>query len=487
MERERSAMREHDLIIGKSLDGRDFLCFGGGEHGILHARSGAGKSVGFSIPNAFAWPGSLVCLDIKRELFRHTAGPRASRGHDVILFDPAAPDGRSHRWNPFWQVDRESPERFDQISRISFQIWPEALQPGTGNTDFWNSAAREAFCAVANLLAETTSEPLTMAAILRLFVRYDSDVWMLAKIAQARNTPQPYTREVVDGIARLVHEERKLRAEIARTVTTKLQIWTNPRVAAATSATDFDLRDIQRKKMAIYVGVSPGDIPRNAPLLRLFFDALLNVNTSTTPEQDRTLRIPALILLDEFAQLGRMDRLAHALQYVRGYGLRIALVVQNRAQIMDVYGSYAASDVFDNVGCEMVYGTGDEKLAEQLEKRLGDATVGVVTQNRPRWFAWAQPARQHEAEHPHRRPLMLRQEILQMPSDEQIILRPGMKPIRAKKVRWYQEPAFLERRRDPPKIPQLAVEILLDDGSVDLARRRGGPGAPAIEARPTDE
>ena len=154
-----------------------------------------------------------------------------------------------------------------------------------------------------------------------------------------------------------------------------------------------------------------------------------------------------------------MDRLAHALQYVRGYGLRIALVVQNRAQIMDVYGSYAASDVFDNVGCEMVYGTGDEKLAEQLEKRLGDATVGVVTQNRPRWFAWAQPSRQHEAEHPHRRPLMLRQEILQMPSDEQIILRPGMKPIRAKKVRWYQEPAFLERRRDPPKIPELVVEI----------------------------
>ena len=198
---------------------------------------------------------------------------------------------------------------------------------------------------------------------------------------------------------------------------------------------------------------------------------LLNVNTSTTPEQDPTLKVPTLILLDEFAQLGRMDRLAHALQYVRGYGLRIALVVQNRAQIMDVYGSYAATDVFDNVGVEMVYGTGDEKLAEQLEKRLGDTTVPVETQNRPRWFAWAQPARQHVAEHPHRRPLMLRQEILQMPPDEQIILRPGMKPIKAKKIRWYEEPAFTSRRRAPPSIPELVVEILLDDGSIDLAPR----------------
>ena len=160
MKGEHGVVPEHDLVIGKALDGRDFLCFGGGEHSVLHARSGAGKSVGFSIPNAFTWPGSLVCLDIKRELFQHTAGYRASRGHNVILFDPAAPDGRSHRWNPFWQVDRQSPDRFDQISRISFQIWPEALGQNTGNTDFWNAAAREAFCAIANFVAETRGTAL---------------------------------------------------------------------------------------------------------------------------------------------------------------------------------------------------------------------------------------------------------------------------------------------------------------------------------------
>ena len=101
-------MREHSLIIGKDPSGT-FLKFGGGEHTVLHARSGAGKSIGFSIPNAFAWPGSLVALDIKRELFAHTAGFRASLGHDVFLFDPSAEDGRSHRWNPFWQVHRAIP------------------------------------------------------------------------------------------------------------------------------------------------------------------------------------------------------------------------------------------------------------------------------------------------------------------------------------------------------------------------------------------
>jgi type IV secretory pathway TraG/TraD family ATPase VirD4 len=109
-------MIEHDLIIGKDAKGQ-FLLFGGTEHAILHARSGAGKSVGFSIPNAFCWPGSLVCLDIKRELFRFTAGWREAHGSSVFLFDPAAEDGRSHRWNPFWQVRRDHPVSVSRLSR----------------------------------------------------------------------------------------------------------------------------------------------------------------------------------------------------------------------------------------------------------------------------------------------------------------------------------------------------------------------------------
>jgi type IV secretion system protein VirD4 len=457
-------MTEHDLIIGKT--DRGFLLFGGTEHAILHARSGAGKSVGFSIPNAFCWPGSLVCLDIKRELFRFTAGWREAHGSSVFLFDPAAEDGRSHRWNPFWQVRRDHPERFDQIARMAFQLFPEVSGQGNGNSDFWNAAAREAFCAVATLLAETPSEPLTMANVLRVFLRGDAEAWMRRLIGT-----RGYSQAVTDGIAGYLAADSKLGGSICKTITTRLQIWSNPRVAAATNTSDFDLSDIRRKKMAIYVGVSPGDIARNAPLLRLFFDSLINVNTTKTPDQDSALTVPTLLLLDEFAQLGRMERIASALQYVRGYGLRIALVVQNRAQIMDVYGSYAASDVFDNVGCEMVYGTGDEVLALQLEKRLGDATVDVMTQNRPRWLSWMSPSRQTTASHPHRRPLLLRQEILQMPSDEQIILRPGMRPIRARKIQWWREPELTKRRMQPPAIPQLLVTIAIADGAALPPRR----------------
>src|ERR1700722_1982954 len=116
-------MQERDILLGQS-DRGEFLRFEGTEHVALHARSGSGKTSGFTIPNCFAWGGSLVVLDIKGEAFAATAGHRAlTLKQDVYLLDPASQDGRSHRWDPFASVQRNSISRFDQISRQAYQLF----------------------------------------------------------------------------------------------------------------------------------------------------------------------------------------------------------------------------------------------------------------------------------------------------------------------------------------------------------------------------
>ena len=162
--------------------------------------------------------------------------------------------------------------------------------------------------------------------------------------------------------------------------------------------------------MTIYVSVSPGNMPRLRPLLRLFFDQLVNLNSDRTPAQDPTIKVPALVLLDEFARLHRMDALAEAAQFLRGYGVRLAYVIQNKAQIREIYGKDGAADIFDNLGAEIVFGTADPDLTKELEERLGDNTVMFTTFNRPRFWSWFKLSKQGESDHPHRRPLMLDQE-----------------------------------------------------------------------------
>ena len=202
---------------------------------------------------------------------------------------------------------------------------------------------------------------------------------------------------------------------------TRLQAWFNPRIAASTATSDFDIRQIRRRPMTIYVTVQPGNIARMRPVLSLFFDALVNLNTDVVPEDDPTIQWQTLVLLDEFIRLGKMELLSEAAQYVRGYGLRFLYVIQSKAQLRAKYGADAAEDLFDNTGCEIVFGTNDLKLTKELSERMGDDTINVTTKNRPRFWAWMNLAKQSEAEHPHRRPLMLPQEIARLSPTEQLI------------------------------------------------------------------
>jgi type IV secretion system protein VirD4 len=94
----------------------------------------------------------------------------------------------------------------------------------------------------------------------------------------------------------------------------------------------------------------------------------------------------------------------------------------------------------------------------------------VVTKNRPRFWAWAKWDRQSEAEHPHRRPLMLPQEIARLSPSEQIILRAGMPPMKTQRVAWFSDFTLTSRVRPAPEIPRLNVLVELDDGSTKIGQ-----------------
>jgi type IV secretion system protein VirD4 len=463
-------VNEHPILIGRT--GGNIHRLPGTEHVALHARTRSGKTSSFCVPNLFEWPGSAIVLDIKGEIFQATAGHRARNlGQEIYVFDPTARDGRSHCWNAFDAVDRTSIDRFDQIQRQTYMMFPEGT--GSSNSErFWEPAGRAAMIAACNLIAETPGESFTLSHILHLFSRGDYHEVLRKKIKDRRTYGPPYSRLTVEGISDFLSGHPDMVQSIRKTVTTRLQPWQNPRTAAATNRSDFDLRDFRRRPMTLYVRVAPGNIPRMRPLLRLLFEQFVNLNTDTTPNEDPSLKVPVLLLLDEFARLGRMETLAESLQFLAGYGIRVCVVVQNKAQIKNLYGAQLAIDIFDNVGCEIIFGTGDIELAQELEKRLGDDTVLYDAANQPRFFPAMKLSRQTVTRSPHRRPLLLDQEILRLPRDRQIILRPGMMPMLTERICWYEDPHYLAMALPPPIVPRLHVDVPLDDGSIVIPQRR---------------
>ena len=135
--------------------------------------------------------------------------------------------------------------------------------------------------------------------------------------------------------------------------------------------------------MSLYIAIAPDDLQRLTALVRLLIELFLSSNTKAgeTPADDRGLRVPVLMLLDEFLSLGRVDKLVHALAYVRGWGIRIATVIQSEAQLQAVYGRELAEAFIDNHRARVYYRPPVHRrdLAEQISKIVGQRTVNQTS------------------------------------------------------------------------------------------------------------
>lgn len=451
------------------------LRFGGSEHIACYAPTRSGKGVGLVIPNALLYEATLVCLDVKKENYAATAGARALAGQRVFLFDPLDPEGRTARYNPFSYVRRGTLDAFDDVQRIAQMLFPHVQ----GDQAFWQDSARSAFTGAAAFLAETPELPLTIGEVLRLLTREDGPSYAMGLIEARRIAGKPYTEATVSALSDFLRGSADLVNSIRKSVTSKLSLWFNPRIDAATAESDFDLRTLRHSLHAIYVGVSPDNIARLRPLLALFFQQLVDLTVRTLPQFDPKAKHQVLMLLDEFPLLGPMPVLADAFAFVAGYGMRLMLVMQSKAQLRDpaLYGPDKAAAILDNCGAEVIFGTKDLGLAKELSERLGFDTVEAYSRSGPRFWRMFRGGRLNVTASDQRRALLLPQEIMRLRPQDMVVIRPGLFPIHARRIRYYRERLFSRLVLPPPEVDAIDIPVRLDKG-------KGAPPAATPEAAP---
>lgn len=430
------------ILLGRT--GGGMLISGGPEHVMLYAPTRTGKGVGVVIPNLLAWPGSVVVLDIKRENFAATAGFRAAAGQTVLLFDPLARDGRTARFNPLGHVDRGDPGAvLDELQRMAVMLFP-----GHDHADpFWAEAARVGFIGVGAYVAETPDLPFTLGEIFRQLTRGDPRARFPALIAARRREGRPLSGPCAAALTDFCASSENTFASVRQTITTRMGLWLNPAVDAATAASDFDLRAMRRGGVSLYLGATPDNMQRVAPLYSLLFQQLVDLSSRALPGPgDR----PVLVLLDEFGRLGPAPVLAHAFSFVAGYGLRLLPVIQSPSQLRALYGPDVTEEILTNCGVEVVFAPKELKVAQDLSERLGSYTYSARSRSRPTGLS---PGRRSTTASDQRRPLMLPQELMQLPADALLVLKAGLPPTRGRKIVYWRERAFTDRQRPPPEIP----------------------------------
>ncbi|RZI61433.1 MAG: conjugal transfer protein TraG [Zymomonas sp.] len=466
----RAAGLHVDAGVFLGCSGSRYLRHDGPEHVMAFAPTRSGKGVGLVVPTLLGWSGSAVIHDIKGENWQLTAGWRSRFSH-CLLFNPT--DVRSAAYNPLLEVRRGINEVRDVQNVADILVDPEgALE----RRSHW----------------EKTSHSLLVGAILH--VLYAEEEKSLARVASFLSDPQrPFTKTlevmmttnhigsaaapqvhpVVASAAReLLNKSANERSGVLSTAMSFLGLYRDPTVAAVTSRCDWRIADLVEAKspVSLYLVVPPSDISRTKPLIRLILNQIGRRLTEQlhgaagegAAKQGGARRHKLLMMLDEFPALGRLDFFETSLAFLAGYGVRAFLIAQSLNQIEKAYGEHNA--ILDNCHVRVAFATNDERTAKRISDALGTATEQRAMRNYAGhrlapWLAHVMVSRQETA-----RALLTPGEVMQLPAAEELVLVAGIPPIRARKLKYFEDGNFTDRVLAPP--------VLASGGYVDRPHPR---------------
>lgn len=468
------------IIVGKW--GKRFLMFAGLQFVLLMAPTRSKKGVGIVIPNLLNWNESVVCNDVKLTNYYITSKYRAANGHEVYLFNPFAADGKTHRYNPLGYISENPRLRVTEILAIGYAIYP-----GGGRDSFFDDAARNLFLGLTLYLCETPSLPRTIGELLRQSSGKGKPVKeYLQGLIQERNfikeeatgddgkvtvtyTPitqwdgtglPPLSSECVDALNRFLSTSDNTLSSILASFNVPLTIWVSPIVDAATSANDFDLRDIRKKRMTVYLGVPANKLAEGQLLINLFYTQLVTLNTDAVLHSTPELKHECLMLMDEATAAGRIGVLDKSNAFIAEYGLRLLTIAQSPSQLADDpprgYGREGARTLITNHALQIIYTPRKQEDANEYSEMLGTYTFKAKGTSKQ----LGGKGGRSESESDQKRPLMLPQELKEMSQDEEIINLENTKPIRCSKISYYEEPVFIDRLKSvSPSLAKLGKKM----------------------------
>jgi type IV secretion system protein VirD4 len=433
-----------------------YLRHDGPEHVMAFAPTRSGKGVGLVVPTLLSWTDSAVIHDIKGENWEITSGWRSTFSH-CLLFDPTNP--ASAKYNPLLEVRKGRNEVRDVQNIADILVDPEgALE----RRNHWEKTGHALLVgAILHVLyAEKEKTLASVASFLSDPSRsFERTLWVMMSTNHLGpdngSGDKARCHPVVAQAAReLLNKSENERSGVLSTAMSFLGLYRDPTVAEVTSSCDWRIADLIEgdKPVSLYLVVPPSDISRTKPLVRLILNQIgRRLTEKLDSEPGDPSRRQVLLMLDEFPALGRLDFFESALAFMAGYGLRAFLIAQSLNQIEKAYGPN--NSILDNCHVRVAFATNDERTAKRISDALGSTTEMRSMRNYAGhrlapWLAHVMVSRQETA-----RQLLTPGEVMQLPQDEEIILISGVSPIRAKKLRYFQDGNFSSRVSPPPALP----------------------------------
>jgi type IV secretion system protein VirD4 len=447
------------LIIGKLLSNNPkakstFLRWKPEGHIITIAGTGSGKGISSVIPNLLTYPGSIVVTDPKGENYAITARARKEMGQKVFCLDPFNVCDGAHKamFNPFDLIDPSNPNFADEAKILADLI---VLRTGQEKDPHWDDKARSILSGIIMFVAFLCPKGKRNLGEVRNIVMAPNDKWntIMETMASSGDEADGLIARTAVMIERMADEERM---SVFSAMERHTEFLDSKPVVKALSGKSFNIRDLKNGQISLYFVLPAAEMVMYSRLLRVWIGTCIRAMVKI---QGKPLH-PTLFMLDEAANLGRMDLISQGVTYLRGYGVTLWIILQNLSQLEQLYDK-GWETFLGNTVIQQYFGIQDIRTSEYISKKAGNTTIRVLSTNEGKntggssniiGFSITNSTGQSMAktfsETP--RPLIMADEVTRLNPREAIVFMRGQAPIPVYRVPYFDDPYFAGMYDDNP-------------------------------------
>lgn len=427
-------------------NGKEIYVDNGEYHNLIIGSTGSGKTQLTVLPMVKLLAKnneSMIVTDPKGEIYEQNVEYLKEHGYNIILLNFRNPQN-GNSWNPLslpLQLYREGNK--DKSNELLDDLAMNILydEKSQNQDPFWEKTSADYFTGLSLALFEDAKDEEINLNSINLMATVGEDKKFGSTYIKEYFADKEKTSPAYINVSSTLMAPRDTKDSILSVFKQKIKLFSSrENLSEMLAHNDFDMKDIGRQKTAVFIVIQDEKKTYHS-LVTIFLKQCYETLIDVAQESGGKLPFRTNFILDEFANMPPLKDVTTMVTAARSRNIRFNFIIQNFAQLYQVYGKENGETIKGNCG-NIVYLISSELSAlEEISKMAGE----VKSKDKDKTAST---------------PLVSVSALQQMQFGEIIVLRTRMLPFKTKmtpnyKLNWgkeYPKGSYPDRAKIPVEV-----------------------------------
>ena len=346
-------------------------------HSLVIGATGSGKTQTVILPTVHSLAKakeSMIITDPKGEIYEKTSNMLRARGYQILLLNFRDPQN-GNAWNPMslpYQMYKSGNQdkAIELLDDLALNI---LYDDSNKNADpFWEKTSADYFSGVAlGLFEDAKEDEININSISLATTVGEEKFGGSTYIKEYFNAKDPASAAAINASSTIMAPS-ETKGSILSVFKQKVKLFASrENLSEMLSYSDIDLESIGEKPTAVFIVIQDEKKTYHS-LVTILLKQIYETLIAVAQKHGGKLPVRTNFLLDEFPNMPPLKDVTTMITAARSRNIRFTMIIQNFAQLDDVYGKETAETIRGNCGNIIYLITTELKALEEISKMCGE-------------------------------------------------------------------------------------------------------------------